>query len=108
MGDTRSYGDRKKLYEGGAEVIRAEWLESMWKEKFAEFQSAPPRSCPSGSECDLARSLEIRRHLRARRRLLPRRRPRRSTKRRRRRRSNRSRPRQKNVSPTRQKSNSYS
>merc|ERR1712080_545172 len=25
--DTRSYGDRKKLYEGGAEVIRAEWLE---------------------------------------------------------------------------------
>merc|ERR1712114_60784 len=32
--DTRSYGDRKKLYEGGAEVIRAEWLESMWKEKF--------------------------------------------------------------------------
>merc|ERR1711930_42042 len=34
--DTRTYGDRKKLYEGGAEVIRAEWLESMWKEKFAE------------------------------------------------------------------------
>merc|ERR1719244_2548218 len=30
--DTRTYGDRKKLYEGGAEVIRAEWLESMWKE----------------------------------------------------------------------------
>merc|ERR1712012_223398 len=28
--DTRTYGDRKKLYEGGAEVIRAEWLESMW------------------------------------------------------------------------------
>merc|ERR1711936_996265 len=27
--DTRTYGDRKKLYEGGAEVIRAEWLESM-------------------------------------------------------------------------------
>merc|ERR1712032_1727600 len=26
--DTRSYGDRKKLYEGGAEVLRAEWLES--------------------------------------------------------------------------------
>merc|ERR1711935_822482 len=35
--DTRTYGDRKKLYEGGAEVIRAEWLESTWKEKFAEF-----------------------------------------------------------------------
>merc|ERR1712088_784542 len=26
--DTRSYGDRKKLYEGGAEVMRAEWLEN--------------------------------------------------------------------------------
>merc|ERR1712115_571663 len=39
--DTRSYGDRKKLYEGGAEVIRAEWLESMWKEKFAEFSKRP-------------------------------------------------------------------
>merc|ERR1712025_1304364 len=35
--DTRSYGDRKKLYEGGAEVIRSEMLEAAWKEKFAEF-----------------------------------------------------------------------
>merc|ERR1712098_986967 len=26
--DTRTYGDRKKLYEGGAEVIRAEMLEA--------------------------------------------------------------------------------
>merc|ERR1711970_942542 len=26
--DTRTYGDRKKLYEGGAEVLRAEALES--------------------------------------------------------------------------------
>merc|ERR1712012_1406240 len=33
--ESRTDGDRKKLYEGGAEVIRAEWLESMWKEKFA-------------------------------------------------------------------------
>merc|ERR1712189_126386 len=32
--DTRTYGDRKKLYEGGAEVIRAEMLEASWKEKF--------------------------------------------------------------------------
>merc|ERR1719323_1670020 len=31
--DTRTYGDRKKLYEGGAEIIRAEWLETVWKEK---------------------------------------------------------------------------
>merc|ERR1711931_217519 len=44
--DTRSYGDRKKLYEGGAEVLRAEWLESMWKEKFAEFSKRPARKLP--------------------------------------------------------------
>merc|ERR1712012_290693 len=44
--DTRSYGDRKKLYEGGAEVISAEWLESMWKEKFAEFSKRPAKKLP--------------------------------------------------------------
>merc|ERR1712203_116631 len=44
--DTRTYGDRKKLYEGGAEVIRAEWLESMWKEKFAEFSKRPAKKLP--------------------------------------------------------------
>merc|ERR550532_2746415 len=103
--DTRSYGDRKKLYEGSAEVIRAEWLDSMWKEKFAEFskrpakklpkwfglrttlaassrssRSAPPRSCQSGSESDLAKRLAIRRRPRLKRR------PRRSTRRKRRKR----------------------
>merc|ERR1712036_67177 len=44
--DTRTYGDRKKLYEGGAEVIRAEWLESLWKEKFAEFSKRPAKKLP--------------------------------------------------------------
>merc|ERR1711872_441967 len=44
--DTRTYGDRKKLYEGGAEVIRAEWLESMWKEEFAEFSKRPAKKLP--------------------------------------------------------------
>merc|ERR1712012_1451460 len=44
--DTRSYGDRKKLYEGGAEVIRAEWLESMWKEKFGGFSKRPAKKLP--------------------------------------------------------------
>merc|ERR1712098_672569 len=44
--DTRTYGDRKKLYEGGAEVIRAEWLEACWKEKFAEFSKRPARKLP--------------------------------------------------------------
>merc|ERR1712061_866560 len=44
--DTRSYGDRKKLYEGGAEVLRAEALESAWKEKLAEFQKRPKARLP--------------------------------------------------------------
>jgi len=35
--DTRTYGDRKKLYEGGVEVMRAEMLEGMWKEKYNEW-----------------------------------------------------------------------
>jgi len=35
--DTRTYGERKKLYEGGAEVLRAEWLEQMWKDKHGEW-----------------------------------------------------------------------
>jgi len=44
--DTRSYGDRKKLYEGGAEVIRAEALEAAWKEKLAEFSKRPAKKLP--------------------------------------------------------------
>jgi len=44
--DTRTYGDRKKLYEGGAEVIRAEWLEALWKEKLGEFQKRPAKKLP--------------------------------------------------------------
>ena len=35
--DTRTYGDRKKLYEGGWEVVRAEMLEALWKEKHDEW-----------------------------------------------------------------------
>jgi len=44
--DTRTYADRKKLYEGGCEVLRAEWLEGMWKEKLAEWQKRPARRLP--------------------------------------------------------------
>jgi len=44
--DTRTYGDRKKLYEGGAEVLRAEWLEATWKEKLGEFQKRPAKKLP--------------------------------------------------------------
>merc|ERR550525_1267119 len=35
--DTSTYVDRKKLYEGGWEVVRAELLESMWKDKYDEW-----------------------------------------------------------------------
>jgi len=44
--DTRSYGDRKKLYEGGVEVMRAEMLESLWKDKLAEFTKRPKSRLP--------------------------------------------------------------
>jgi len=44
--DTRTYGDRKKLYEGGAEVLRAEALESAWKEKFNEWSKRPKAKLP--------------------------------------------------------------
>merc|ERR1712207_136128 len=35
--DTRTYEDRKKLYEGGWEVLYCEVLEKDWKEKIDEF-----------------------------------------------------------------------
>merc|ERR1712121_268572 len=44
--DTRTYGDRKKLYEGGADIIRAEWLETMWKEKLGEWNKRPKAKLP--------------------------------------------------------------
>merc|ERR1712142_556615 len=44
--DTRTYGDRKKLYEGGAEIVRAEWLETMWKEKLGEWNKRPKAKLP--------------------------------------------------------------
>merc|ERR1712218_649106 len=44
--DTRSYDDRKKMYEGGWEVVRAEHLESAWKEKYDEFSKRPAKKLP--------------------------------------------------------------
>merc|ERR1712095_239266 len=44
--DTRTYGDRKKLYEGGAEVIRSEMLEAVWKEKLGEWNKRPKAKLP--------------------------------------------------------------
>merc|ERR1719208_78958 len=35
--DTRTYEDRKKLYEGGWEILFCELLEKDWKEKIEEF-----------------------------------------------------------------------
>ena len=42
--DTRTYDDRKKLYEGGWEVIRAESLDAIWKEKLEEFSKRQAHS----------------------------------------------------------------
>merc|ERR1712058_21407 len=44
--DTRTYEDRKKLYEGGWEVIRSETLDSAWKEKFDEWTKRPTKRLP--------------------------------------------------------------
>merc|ERR1711981_941044 len=44
--DTRTYEDRKKLYEGGWEVIRSEALDSIWKEKFEEWSKRPSKKLP--------------------------------------------------------------
>merc|ERR1712055_1271167 len=39
--DTRTYEDRKKLYEGGWEVLRSESLDAIWKEKYEEWTKRP-------------------------------------------------------------------
>merc|ERR1711972_1215432 len=44
--DTRTYDDRKKLYEGGWEVIRAESLDAIWKEKYEEWSKRPRARLP--------------------------------------------------------------
>jgi len=44
--DTRSYDDRKKMYEGGWEVVRAEHLEASWKEKHDEWSKRPSKKLP--------------------------------------------------------------
>merc|ERR1719365_350137 len=44
--DTRTYDDRRKLYEGGWEVVRAEHLEGVWKEKYDEWSKRPSRRLP--------------------------------------------------------------
>merc|ERR1711971_704571 len=44
--DTRTYEDRRKLYEGGWEVVRAEHLRALWKEKYDEWLKRPKAKLP--------------------------------------------------------------
>merc|ERR1711874_492601 len=44
--DTRTYDDRRKLCEGGWDVLRSEHLEAAWKEKYDEFSKRPAKKLP--------------------------------------------------------------
>merc|ERR1712173_68761 len=44
--DTRTYDDRRKLYEGGWDVLRAEHLQALWKEKYDEWLKRPKAKLP--------------------------------------------------------------
>merc|ERR1711890_17476 len=84
--DTRTYDDRKKLYEGGWEVIRAETLDAVWKEKYEEWTKRPSKKLtkwfgerPGKKAGDLP-------HLRERRRVVRKQLPRRKKRKRKRRR----------------------
>merc|ERR1711918_114486 len=54
--DTRTYEDRRKLYEGGWEVVRAEHLQALWKEKYTEWSKRPKTKLPKCSESAQARN----------------------------------------------------
>merc|ERR1712228_512724 len=62
--DTRTYDDRKKLYEGGWEVIRANPLMPSGKRSMKNGARDQQRGYPSGLVKDLARKQEIPRPLR--------------------------------------------
>merc|ERR1712004_697551 len=44
--DTRTYEDRRKLYEGGWEVVRSEHLQKTWKEKMEDWLKRPKSKLP--------------------------------------------------------------
>merc|ERR1712111_192574 len=44
--DTRTYDDRRKLYEGGWDVLYTELLEKSWKEKMDEWTGRPKAKLP--------------------------------------------------------------
>merc|ERR1712113_1348033 len=65
--DTRTYGERKKLYEGGAEVLRAVGSSPCGRTRTQNGPRDQRPGCPSGSVRDPARSPETPRLLRVRR-----------------------------------------
>merc|ERR1712215_564180 len=44
--DSRTYVEKKKLYQGGAEILRSEAIEGAWKEKLAEWEKRQKRKLP--------------------------------------------------------------
>merc|ERR1719216_114448 len=44
--DTRTYEDRRKLYQGGREVLYSESLEKSWKEKMEDWKARPKSKLP--------------------------------------------------------------
>merc|ERR1739846_271840 len=44
--DSRTYVEKKKLYQGGAEILRSEAIEGAWKEKLAEWEKRQKRELP--------------------------------------------------------------
>merc|ERR1719402_851050 len=60
--DTRTYGDRKKLYEGGAEVLRAEALDLPGRKSLQNSQRDQRPSFQNGLECAQVKRREILKH----------------------------------------------
>ena len=44
--DTRTYEDRQKLYEGGWDLIRAEHMESSWRDKYEDWNKRTKAKLP--------------------------------------------------------------
>ncbi|CAH1974593.1 unnamed protein product [Acanthoscelides obtectus] len=49
--DTRSYGDKKKLFEGGFDMLQMEQMEKIWREKINEFMNRTRSTSNSVSIC---------------------------------------------------------
>ncbi|XP_074033694.1 troponin T, skeletal muscle isoform X2 [Leptinotarsa decemlineata] len=44
--DTRSYGDKKKLFEGGFDMVLMEQMEKIWRARIEEFMNRPHARLP--------------------------------------------------------------